>query len=109
MFEFKNKKSRHYIFLTVLVFFLLREAKIEDYNPYSLILSPILLTAFMWKSMDHRLKEKFNRVIIFCLASFCLFGEKTLISFIIPFACGLLTWGIFAFYEYKKRKQSLEK
>lgn len=109
MKKLKSNKGLNIFLVIAVIFFLIREVKVDNYNVYGLVLIPVLCIGVMWRSLGHNLKKKFNKTILFSLVSFCVFGEKTLISFVIPFGCGLLVWSVLALYDYKRIKKDVGK
>lgn len=77
-----------------LVITLVSEYNNHDYSLISQILFPILMF-FISLGISKNNYTRFVLSILFSLMSFCFFGEKTIVSFIISFASGLGTYLIY--------------
>ena len=74
-----------------LVITLISEYNNHDYSLISQILFPILMF-FISLGISKNNHTRFVLSILFSLMSFCFFGEKTIVSFIISFVSGLGTY-----------------
>lgn len=74
-----------------LVITLISEYNNHDYSLISQILFPILMF-FISLGISKNNYTRFVLSILFSLMSFCFFGEKTIVSFIISFVSGLGTY-----------------
>ena len=77
-----------------LVITLISEYNNHDYSLISQILFPILMF-FISLGISKNNYTRFVLSILFSLMSFCFFGEKTIVSFIISFVSGLGTYLIY--------------
>lgn len=101
----KLLKNRPLYWLAICGFIILlqREFNIHSYNIVCLLAFPVLYNVTTWHTIPI-FSQKIQQTILISLVSFCLFGEKTLFSFIQPFIASFVTLGVYTIIEkYLKR------
>ena len=77
-----------------LIVLLLRGMHGSNYDLLSLILFPILLCSiFIWNKPKDDLLTRICQIVFISIAAFCFWGDKTILSILIPLFCGISVWG----------------
>ena len=105
MKQTNNNNSIYWLGLCGLTILLQREFNIHTYNTVCLLVFPSLYVITTWHTIPD-LSKRIHQAILISLVSFCFFGEKTLISFILPFIASFASFVVYAAFERYCKKQS---
>lgn len=86
-----------------LIIFLQQEYNNHSFNIICLLAFPVLYNITTWHTIPASSK-RIQQAVLISLVSFCMFGEKSLFSFMLPFIASFMTYITYIIMEKYIRK-----